>query len=84
MTDTKETTIRQDHLLHLCRFLEQIELKEYYSLIVEKLKVRDRIKSRKKKKKERKERKKESRLKLINSSSLHSFFSIWLNKKKFK
>ena len=34
-----ETTIKHDHLLHLRRFLEQIELDEYYSLIVEKLKV---------------------------------------------
>ncbi len=42
MTGTIETTIKHDHLLRLRQFLEQIELEEYYSLIVEKLKVRDR------------------------------------------
>ena len=41
MTGTKETAVKHDHLLHLRRFLEQIELEEYYTLIVEKLKVRD-------------------------------------------
>ena len=44
MTGTIEKTIREDHLLHLRRFLEQIELDEYYLLIVEKLKVKDRTK----------------------------------------
>jgi len=55
MTGTIETTIKHDHLLRLRRFLEQIELEEYYSLIVEKLKVRDRAK-RKKKREKRKEK----------------------------
>jgi hypothetical protein len=54
MTGPKETTIKHDDLLHLRQFLEQIQLEEYYSLIVEKLKVRDRIK--KKNEKERKEK----------------------------
>ncbi|CAF2753371.1 unnamed protein product [Rotaria sp. Silwood2] len=39
MTGTTETTIKHDHLFHLRRFLEQIQLEEYYTLIVEKLKV---------------------------------------------
>jgi hypothetical protein len=46
MTGTIETTIKYDHLFHLRRFLEQIELEEYYTLIVEKLKVRDKEKKR--------------------------------------
>ena len=41
MTGTIETTIKHDHLLHLRQFFEQIELEEYYTLIVEKLKVRE-------------------------------------------
>jgi hypothetical protein len=65
MTGPKETTIKHDHLLHLRRFLEQIELEEYYSLIVEKLKVRDRI-IRKKKKPERTERRKKREAIKIN------------------
>ncbi len=45
MTGTIETTtIKHDHLFHLRQFLEQIELEEYYTLIVEELKVRDRAK----------------------------------------
>jgi hypothetical protein len=53
MTGTKETTIKHDHLLHLRRFFEQIELEEYYTLIVEKLKVRYReIKRTKREEKE--------------------------------
>jgi hypothetical protein len=76
MTGPKETTIKHDDLLHLRQFLEQIQLEEYYSLIVEKLKVRDRIK----KKRERTKRENERRLKLINSSSLHAFF--WSEKKE--
>jgi hypothetical protein len=67
MTGTIETTIKYDHLFHLRRFLEQIELEEYYTLIVEKLKVRDKEKKRTKREKER-------RLKSISrSSSLHFF-----------
>jgi hypothetical protein len=69
MTGTIESTIKHDHLLHLRRFLEQIELDEYYTLIIEKLKVRYRIKM-----KERKEKnEKEGRLKSISRSSLYSF-----------
>jgi hypothetical protein len=44
MTGTIGTTLKHDHLLHLRRFLEQIELEEYYPLIVEQLKVRDKVK----------------------------------------
>lgn len=64
MTGTIETTIKYDHLLHLRRFLEQIELEEYYTLIVEKLKVRDIEEKRTKREKVR-------RLKSISRSSLH-------------
>ncbi len=46
MTGTIETAIKHDHLFRLRRFLEQIELEEYYSVIVEKLKVRDRLKKK--------------------------------------
>jgi hypothetical protein len=60
MTGPKETTIKNDHLLHLRRFLEQIELEEYYSLIVEKLKVRDRRKRKIRTKREEKKRKREA------------------------
>ena len=66
MTGTIEKTIREDHLLHLRRFLEQIELDEYYLLIVEKLKVKDRtkmyyteIQERTKRKEKKKRRKRE-------------------------
>ncbi|CAF5154274.1 unnamed protein product, partial [Rotaria socialis] len=38
MTGTIDTTVKHDHLLQLRQFLEQIELEEYYTLIVEKLK----------------------------------------------
>lgn len=55
MTGTIEKTIKQDHLLRLRRFLEQIELDEYYLLIVEKLKVKDRMKCLSKKRKRTKE-----------------------------
>jgi hypothetical protein len=51
MTGTIETTIKHDHLLQLRGFLEQIELEEYYTLIVEKLKVRDRRKKKNEKRK---------------------------------
>lgn len=68
MTGTIETTIKHDHLFHLQRFLEQIELEEYYTLIVEKLKVRDT------KKKEEMKRENERRLKSITSSSFHFLF----------
>jgi len=54
MTGPKETTIKHDDLLHLRQFLEQIQLEEYYSLIVEKLKVRDRIKKKMRKNEKRK------------------------------
>ena len=46
MTNTTEQTRKHDHLAHLCRFLEQIDLEEYYTLIVTKLKVRDRKKEK--------------------------------------
>ena len=48
MTSTKEMMIKPDHLLHLRRFFEQLELEDYYPMIVEKLKVRDRILKKKK------------------------------------
>jgi hypothetical protein len=51
MTGTKEPTIKYDHLFQLRQFLEQIELEEYYTLIVEKLKVRYREKKRNEKRK---------------------------------
>lgn len=69
MTGTKETAIKHDHhLFHLHQFLEQIELNEYYTLIVEKLKVRER-----KGRKNEMNRENEGRLKSINSSSFHFF-----------
>lgn len=73
MIGTRETTIRHDHLLHLHQFLKQIELEEYYSLIVEKLKVRDRIckKAQEGSKQDENGKEKERRLKLISSSSLY-------------
>ncbi|CAF1327509.1 unnamed protein product [Rotaria magnacalcarata] len=39
MTGPIDTTVKHDHLPQLRQFLEQIELEEYYTLIVEKLKV---------------------------------------------
>lgn len=41
-TTIASSAIKNDHLLQLRRFFEQIGLDEYYSLIVEKLKVRQR------------------------------------------
>jgi len=76
MTGPKETTIKHDHLLRLRQFLEQIELEEYYSLIVEKLKVRDRAE---KNERETKRKKNERRLKSISSSSFHFLFVKELN-----
>ena len=52
MTGTIETTIKQDHLLHLRLFFEQIELEEYYLLIVEKLKVKEREEKEERKKRD--------------------------------
>lgn len=48
---TTETKIKHDHLQQLRQFLEQIELEEYYTLMVEKLKVRDREKEKRRKRK---------------------------------
>ena len=67
MIGTRESTIRHDHLLHLHQFLKQIELEEYYSLIVEKLKVRDRIcKKSTRRKQARRERERERETIKIN------------------